>query len=98
MLSYIIPFLILLTIVVFVHEYGHYYFARKYGVGVTTFSIGIGHELFGYTDKIAQDGDFQRSLSEVMLNFSVIMTSLVISIEMSYAKNTTKKIKKNLLL
>ena len=51
MLSYIIPFLILLTIVVFVHEYGHYYFARKYGVGVTTFSIGIGHELFGYTDK-----------------------------------------------
>ena len=51
MLSYIIPFLILLTIVVFVHEYGHYYFARKYGVGVTTFSIGMGHELFGYTDK-----------------------------------------------
>ena len=51
MLSYIIPFLILLTIVVFVHEYGHYYFARKYGVGVTAFSIGFGKELFGYTDK-----------------------------------------------
>ena len=51
MLTYIIPFLILLTIVVFVHEYGHYYFARKYGVGVTTFSIGMGNELFGYTDK-----------------------------------------------
>ena len=52
MLTYIIPFLILLTIVVFVHEYGHYYFARKYGVGVTTFSIGMGKELFGFTDKI----------------------------------------------
>ena len=51
MLTYIIPFLILLTIVVFIHEYGHYYFARKYGVGVTTFSIGMGKELFGYTDK-----------------------------------------------
>ena len=51
MLTYIIPFLILLTIVVFVHEYGHYYFARKFGVGVTTFSIGMGNELFGYTDK-----------------------------------------------
>ena len=51
MLSYIIPFLILLTIVVFVHEYGHYYFARRYGVGVTAFSIGFGKELFGYTDK-----------------------------------------------
>ena len=51
MLTYIIPFLILLSIVVFVHEYGHYYFARKYGVGVTSFSIGFGKELFGYTDK-----------------------------------------------
>ena len=51
MFSYIIPFLILLTIVVFVHEYGHYYFARRYGVGVTAFSIGFGKELFGYTDK-----------------------------------------------
>ncbi len=51
MLSYLIPFLILLTIVVFVHEYGHYYFARRYGVGVTAFSIGFGKELFGYTDK-----------------------------------------------
>ncbi len=51
MLSYIIPFLILLTIVVFVHEYGHYYFARRYGVGVTAFSVGFGKELIGYTDK-----------------------------------------------
>ena len=51
MINYIIPFLILLTIVVFVHEYGHYYFARRYGVGVTAFSIGFGKELFGYTDK-----------------------------------------------
>ena len=50
-LSYIIPFLILLTIVVFIHEYGHYYFARKYGVVVTAFSIGFGKELFGWTDK-----------------------------------------------
>ena len=51
MLSYIIPFLILLTIIVFVHEYGHYYFAKRYGVGVTIFSIGMGKELFGWTDK-----------------------------------------------
>ena len=42
MLSYIIPFLILILVVVFIHEYGHYYFARKYGVGVTDFSIGFG--------------------------------------------------------
>ena len=50
-LNFIIPFIILLTIVVFIHEYGHYYFARKYGVGVTDFSIGFGKELFGFNDK-----------------------------------------------
>ena len=50
-LDYLIPFLILLSVVVFVHEYGHYYFAKKYGVGITTFSIGFGKELFGWTDK-----------------------------------------------
>ena len=50
-LNFIIPFLVLLTVVVFVHEYGHYYFAKKYGVGVTDFSIGFGKELFGLKDK-----------------------------------------------
>ena len=48
---YIIPFLILITIVVFIHEYGHYYFAKKYGVGITDFSIGFGREIFGWKDK-----------------------------------------------
>ena len=48
---YIISFIILITIVVFIHEYGHYYFARKYGVAVTDFSIGFGKELFGFNDK-----------------------------------------------
>ena len=41
LISFIIPFLVLLTVVVFVHEYGHYYYAKKYGVGVTDFSIGF---------------------------------------------------------
>ena len=50
-LSFLIPFIILLTVVVFVHEYGHYYFAKRYGVGVTDFSIGFGKELFGFNDK-----------------------------------------------
>ena len=51
MLNYLIPFIILILIVVFVHEYGHYYFAKKYGVGVTDFSIGFGQEIFGWNDK-----------------------------------------------
>jgi len=50
-MNYLIPFLILITIVVFIHEYGHYYFAKKYGVGVTDFSIGFGKEIFGWKDK-----------------------------------------------
>ena len=50
-MNYLIPFLILITIVVFIHEYGHYYFAKKYGVGVTDFSIGFGREIFGWNDK-----------------------------------------------
>ena len=51
MFEFIVPFIILIIVVVFVHEYGHYYFARKYGVGVTDFSIGFGKELFGWNDK-----------------------------------------------
>ena len=49
--NYILPFLIMITFVVFIHEFGHYYFAKKYGVGVPIFSIGFGKEIFGYTDK-----------------------------------------------
>ena len=51
MLNYLLPFIILILIVVFIHEYGHYYFAKKYGVGVTDFSIGFGKEIFGWNDK-----------------------------------------------
>jgi regulator of sigma E protease len=51
MLTYIVPFIVLILIVVFIHEYGHYYFAKRYGVGVTDFSIGFGKEIFGWKDK-----------------------------------------------
>ena len=51
MLSYILPFFVLILVVVFIHEYGHYYFAKRYGVGVTDFSIGFGKEMFGWNDK-----------------------------------------------
>ena len=51
MLTYILPFIALILVVVFIHEYGHYYFAKRYGVGITDFSIGFGQELFGWNDK-----------------------------------------------
>jgi regulator of sigma E protease len=50
-MNYIIPFFILITVVVFIHEYGHYYVAKRYGVGITNFSIGFGKEIFGWNDK-----------------------------------------------
>jgi regulator of sigma E protease len=49
--GYIIPALIVLTVLVFVHELGHYLVARWNGVRIETFSIGFGPELFGWTDR-----------------------------------------------
>ncbi|NNE85241.1 MAG: RIP metalloprotease [Alphaproteobacteria bacterium] len=43
-------FLIVLTPLVFVHEFGHYWVARRNGVRVETFSVGFGREIFGWTD------------------------------------------------
>lgn len=48
---YIVPFIVLLGILVFVHEFGHFLIARLSGVQVTDFSIGFGKQLWGFTDK-----------------------------------------------
>lgn len=47
----IVPFLFVLTVVVFVHEMGHYLVGRWCGIGVRAFSIGFGPELLGFTDR-----------------------------------------------
>lgn len=46
----IVPFLVVLTVVVFVHEMGHYLVGRWCGIGVKAFSIGFGPELIGFND------------------------------------------------
>src|SRR6202521_6070712 len=51
LIGYIIPFLFVLTIVVFFHELGHFLVARWAGVKVLTFSIGFGPELAGFNDR-----------------------------------------------
>lgn len=51
LLSYVIPFLAVLTVIVFVHEMGHYLVARCNGVAIQTFSIGFGRELVGWNDR-----------------------------------------------
>ena len=50
-IGYIIPFLFVLTIVVFFHELGHFLVARWAGVKVLTFSLGFGPELAGFNDR-----------------------------------------------
>ena len=49
--SYIVPFLFVLTIVVFFHELGHFLIARRCGIKVLTFSIGFGPEIVGFNDR-----------------------------------------------
>jgi regulator of sigma E protease len=49
--SYIIPFLFVLTIVVFFHELGHFLVACRCGIRVLTFSIGFGPEIVGFNDR-----------------------------------------------
>jgi len=51
LLSYVVPFLAVLTIIVFVHEMGHYLVARWNGIAIQAFSIGFGPELIGFNDK-----------------------------------------------
>jgi regulator of sigma E protease len=48
---YLIPFLFVLTVLVYVHEWGHYWVARRNKVRVEVFSIGFGPEIFGWTNK-----------------------------------------------
>ncbi|MBV1934788.1 MAG: RIP metalloprotease RseP [Parvibaculaceae bacterium] len=50
-LSYIVPFIFVLTIVVFFHELGHFLVGRWCGIHAEVFSIGMGREIYGRTDK-----------------------------------------------
>jgi len=49
--QYIFAFAILITVVVFVHEMGHYLVGKWCGIGVETFSIGMGKQIWGRYDK-----------------------------------------------
>jgi regulator of sigma E protease len=50
-LAVLLPFLFVLTVVVFVHELGHFLVARWSGVKIKAFSIGFGREIFGFNDR-----------------------------------------------
>jgi regulator of sigma E protease len=50
-LGYVIPFIFVLSLVVFFHELGHFLVARWCGVQILTFSIGFGPEVVGFNDR-----------------------------------------------
>ena len=50
-LTWVVPFLVVLGVVVFVHEMGHFLVARYFGVTVEAFSIGFGPEIFAFMDR-----------------------------------------------
>lgn len=50
-IHHILPIIIVLSVLIYVHEMGHYLVARWCGVKVEAFSIGFGYELYGWTDK-----------------------------------------------
>ena len=49
--TYLPYFLLVLTLLVFVHEFGHYWVARRFGIHAEVFSIGFGPEVFGWNDR-----------------------------------------------
>src|ERR671912_2019161 len=49
--TYLPYFVLELTLLVFVHEYGHYWVGRRFGIHAEVFSIGFGPELIGWTDR-----------------------------------------------
>ncbi len=51
LVGYVVPFLFVLTIVVFFHELGHFLVARWCGIRVLVFSIGFGPEIVGFNDR-----------------------------------------------
>jgi regulator of sigma E protease len=50
-LIYVVPFLLVLTVIVTIHELGHFWVARAFGVKVDRFAIGFGKAIFSRTDK-----------------------------------------------
>lgn len=51
-LWYIVPFVLLISVVVIFHELGHYWVGRLFKTDIDAFSIGFGPRLFGWTDKL----------------------------------------------
>lgn len=85
-LNTVLWFLVVLSIIVFVHEWGHYYIARRNGVRVEVFSIGFGPEIFGWYDKAGT----RWRVSAVPLGGYVRMFGMVDDVEPDPESSETK--------
>jgi len=82
-----VAFFIVLTPLIFVHEFGHYYAAIKSGVKVETFSIGFGPELLGFND----NKNTRWKFSLIPLGGYVKMKGELININDNSNKNSLEK-------
>ena len=48
---YLVPFLVVIGVLVFIHEFGHFFFAKLFGIRVDVFSFGVGPRLIGFRRK-----------------------------------------------
>ena len=83
----LIGFFIVLTPLIFFHELGHYFAAKKSGVSVESFSIGFGPEIFGYTDQ----NNTRWKFSLIPLGGYVKMKGELINITKDNNKNSLEK-------
>ena len=82
-----VGFFLVLTPLVFVHEFGHYYAAIKSGVKVETFSIGFGPELLGFND----NKNTRWKFSLIPLGGYVKMKGELINLNDNSNKNSLEK-------
>ena len=70
--GYIVPFVLVLSLLVFVHEMGHYLVGRWSGIRILAFSVGFGPEIAGFTDARNPLEDLPRFHSAAMCDFSAM--------------------------
>ena len=71
MIQSLVTFIIIFGIIVCVHEYGHLFFAKKAGILVREFSIGMGPKIYAHQRKMAHFIRFEFCLWAVMFAWLV---------------------------
>ena len=75
----ILTFILVFGIIVVVHEFGHFYFAKKSGILVREFAIGMGPKIFAHTGK---DGTVILSVSSLWVVMSVWLVGVKIQLRL----------------